>query len=87
MATNRLVRQSAIETGDLGAEASLDRLERLLVELANQPDGQSEADLNRLRQEMNTDGLLFDIRILRSRVDSRALEPQDAAKATKGVSL
>jgi hypothetical protein len=36
---------------------------------------------------MNTDGLLFDIRILRSRVGSRALEPQDAANATKGVSL
>jgi hypothetical protein len=87
LANNRLVRQSAIQAGDLNVEASLDRLERLLVELANQPDEPSEADLNRLRQEMNTDGLLFDIRILRSRVGSRALEPQDAPKATKGVSL
>jgi hypothetical protein len=87
LANNRLVRQSAIRAGDLNVEASLDRLERLLVELANQPDEPNERDLNRLRQEMNTDGLLFDIRILRSRVGSRALEPQDAAKATKGVSL
>ena len=87
LANNRLVRQSAIRAGDLNVEASLDRLERLLVELANQPDEPSEADLNRLRQEMNTDGLLFDIRVLRSRVDSRALEPQDAPKATKGVSI
>jgi hypothetical protein len=87
LANNRLVRQSAIQAGDLNVEASLDRLERLLVELANQSDEPSEADLNRLRQEMNTDGLLFDIRILRSRVGSRALEPQDAPKATKGVSL
>jgi hypothetical protein len=87
LATNRLVRQSAIETGDLGAEASLDRLERLLVELANQPDGQSEADLNRLRQEMNTDGLLFDIRVLRSRVNSPATEPQRASNTTKGASI
>ena len=87
LANNRLVRQSAIRAGDLNVEASLDRLERLLVELANQPDEPSERDLNRLRQEMNTDGLLFDIRILRSRVGSRTLEPQDAAKATKGVSL
>jgi hypothetical protein len=79
LATNRLVRQSAIETGDLGAEASLDRLERLLVELANQPDGQSEADLNRLRQEMNTDSLLFDIRVLRSRVNSPGIEPKGAS--------
>jgi hypothetical protein len=79
LATNRLVRQSAIETGDLGAEASLDRLERLLVELANQPDGHSEADLNRLRQEMNTDSLLFDIRVLRSRVNSPGIEPKGAS--------
>jgi hypothetical protein len=87
LANNRLVRQSAIRTGDLNVEASLDRLERLLVELANQPAEPNEHDLNRLRQEMNTDGLLFDIRILRSRVGSRALEPQDAVNATKGVSL
>jgi hypothetical protein len=87
LANNRLVRQSAIRAGDLNVEASLDRLERLLVELANQPDEPSEADINRLRQEMNTDGLLFDIRVLRSRVGSRALESRDAPKATKGVSL
>jgi hypothetical protein len=87
LANNRLVRQSAMRTGDLKVEASLDRLERLLVELANQPDELTERDLNRLRNEMNTEGLLFDIRILRSRVGSRALEPQDAATATKGVSL
>jgi hypothetical protein len=87
LANNRLVRQSAIRAGDLKVEASLDRLERLLVELANQPDEPNERDLNRFRQEMNTDGLLFDIRILRSRVGSRALEPQDSATATKGVSL
>jgi hypothetical protein len=87
LANNRLVRQSAIRAGDLNVEASLDHLERLLVELANQPDAPSEADLNRLRHEMNTDGLLFDIRVLRSRVGSRPLEPQHAANATKGVSL
>jgi hypothetical protein len=87
LASNRLVRQSAVQAGDLNVEASLDRLERLLMELANEPDEPSEADLNRLRQEMNTDGLLFDIRVLRSRVHSQALEPQSAPKVTKGVSL
>jgi hypothetical protein len=80
LATNRLVRQSASETGNLGVEASLDRLERLLAELANQPGGLSQASLNRLRQEMNTDGLLFDIRVLRSRIHSQAT-------ATKGASI
>ena len=85
--SNRLVRQSAIQAGDLNVDASLDRLERLLVELANEPEDLSEADLNRLRQEMNTEGLLFDIRVLRSRVNSQAHAPQDAPKAMKGVSI
>jgi hypothetical protein len=87
LASNRLVRQSAMHAGDLNMEASLDRLERLLMELANEPDTLTEADLNRLRQEMNTDGLLFDIRVLRSRVHSPGLEQQSAPKATKGVPI
>jgi hypothetical protein len=87
LASNRLVRQSAMQAGDLNVEASLDRLERLLVELANEPEDLSETDLNRLRQEMNTDGLLFDIRVLRSRIHSQDLGPQSAPKATKGVSI
>jgi hypothetical protein len=73
LASNRLVRQSAVQAGDLNVDASLDRLERLLVELANQPEDVSEADLNRLRQEMNTDGLLFDIRVLRSRIHTKGV--------------
>ena len=82
LASNRLVRQSAMQAGNLHVEASLDRLERLLMELANEPDNLTEADLNRLRQEMNTDGLLFDIRVLRSRVHSSG-----APTATKGVPI
>jgi hypothetical protein len=57
------------------------------MELANEPDKLTEADLNRLRQEMNTDGLLFDIRVLRSRVHSPCLELQSAPTATKGVPI
>jgi hypothetical protein len=87
LASNRLVRQSAMQAGDVNVEGSLDRLERLLMELANEPDKLTEADLNRLRQEMNTDGLLFDIRVLRSRVHSPEPEQQDASKAMKGVPI
>jgi hypothetical protein len=87
LASNRLIRQSAMQAGDLYVEASLDRLERLLMELANEPDKLTEADLNRLKQEMNTDGLLFDIRVLRSRVHSPDSEQQSAPKATKGVPI
>jgi hypothetical protein len=87
LASNRLVRQSAMRAGDLNVEASLDRLERLLMELANEPDKLTEADLNRLRQEMNTDRLLFDIRVLRSRVHTPGPEQQSAPTAMKGVPI
>jgi hypothetical protein len=87
LASNRLVRQSAVQAGNLNVETSLDRLERLLMELANQPDGFDEADLNRLRHEMNTDGLLFDIRVLRTRVHTQGPEQPDARKVTKGVPI
>ena len=87
LASNRLVRQSAMLAGELNVEASLDRLERLLMELSNEPDKLTEADLNRLRQEMNTDGLLFDIRVLRSRVHPPGPGLQSAPTATKGVPI
>ena len=80
LATNRLVRQSAKDAGDPQLNASLERLERVLIELANQPGGLTEADLNQLRQEMNTDGLLFDIRVLRSQVMGK-----QGGHRTKGV--
>ncbi len=89
LAANRLVRQSAQQAGDRGVEASLDRLERLLVELANEPDGLSKADLKRLREEMNTEGLLFDVRVLQSRVSKQEQrgQHQGVTDAVKGVAL
>jgi hypothetical protein len=84
LAANRLLRQSAEHSDDPALDAALDRLERLLVEVANEPNGLTEADLNRLRQEMNIDGLLFDVRVLRSRV---AEQQPGAAAGLKGVSI
>ncbi len=84
LASNRLLRQSAKQSNDPAMDAALDRLERLLVEVSNEPNGLTDADLNRLRQEMNTDGLLFDVRVLRSRV---AEQQPNAASGLKGVSI
>ena len=84
LASNRLLMQSARQSGDPALDAALDRLERLLVEISNEPNGLTDADLNRLRQEMNTDGLLFDVRVLRSRV---AEQQPNAASGLKGVPI
>ena len=84
LTTNRLYRQSAIQAGDPALAEALDHLERALLEVANQPSDASGADFSRIQKEMNTDGLLFEVRVLRSRVQSQQQEP---AVGSKGVSI
>jgi hypothetical protein len=64
---NRICRQNAKQDDDRALSSALDRLDRLLLELANQPEGLSSQTISRLQDEMNADGLLFEVRVLRSR--------------------
>jgi hypothetical protein len=68
---NRLYRQSLSGSGDPLLTAALDHLERVLLEVANSPGPLTSADIARLEKEMNTDSLLFEIRVLRARVSSQ----------------
>ena len=65
-ATSR--RGAAGHAGDDSIQAILDELEPVLVELAHQPGDLSREDVIRLRKELHTGGLLFEIRVLRSKV-------------------
>lgn len=85
--SNRLYRESATKSGDPALAAVLDRLERVLVEIANEPDNASPSRLTELQKELNTDGLLFEVRVLRSRVQDDQKEQQPAAIRTNGVSI
>ena len=60
---NALYVQQARERGDYADAATLENLGRVLISIDHENEGH-EATL-RLRMEMNTDGLLLDIRILR----------------------
>lgn len=64
---NRLYRQALSSGSDPIMNAALEHLERVLVEVANSPNGLSSDDITRIEQEMNTDSLLFQIRVLRAR--------------------
>jgi hypothetical protein len=68
LSANRICRKDAEKEGDPELEKALGRLDHLLSEMANQPDGLNAAAITRLQHEMNTDGLLFEVRVLRSRV-------------------
>jgi len=90
---NRLYRTSAERAdsaakgahaeNDASLETMLDDLEPVLVELANQPNHLNRAEIIRLRKGMNTSGVLFEIRVLRSKVP----EPETNASfaAMKGT--
>lgn len=65
LASNRLYRSTASNAGDPALAGALDRVEGVLAEIANDPN-LTEADLNRVRKDMNTEGILFEIRVLRT---------------------
>ena len=68
LASNRRFKEDAEKAGDPDLSAALDRLDHLLTELTSQPGGWTAAKLAELRHEMDTDGLLFEVRVLRSRI-------------------
>jgi hypothetical protein len=65
---NRRARADAQENGDPALTTALDHLNELLDVLANHPGGLNAAAIARLQGEMNADGLLFEVRVLRSRI-------------------
>ena len=81
---NRLYRQSVVQANDPLLTAALDHLERVLLEVANSPDELSSADVARIEQEMNTQGLLFQIRVLRTKVSQQEKHSQ---AIRRGVTL
>jgi uncharacterized membrane protein YccC len=68
---NRKARQDAAQSGDPALAAALDHLDELLNQLANQPGGLNATAIARLQDEMTHDGLLFKVRVLRSRIPNR----------------
>lgn len=68
LAANQRFKEDAEKSGDPDLSAALDRIERLLTQLTSRPGGLDAAALAQLRHEMDTDGLLFEVRVLRSRI-------------------
>jgi hypothetical protein len=81
LASNRLYRVTAGNAGDPELSGALDRLEGVLAEIANDPN-LSAADIKRIRKDMNTKGILFEIRVLRSRSSDQESGPGTAKGAT-----
>lgn len=74
VAANRLYRQTAATTGDGSIVAFLDELERVLVDLATSPEELSAEEIAAVRRRIDSQGLLFKVRVLSSQVRERQRE-------------
>jgi hypothetical protein len=70
-AINRLFRQAAVDAGEPGMASVLEELEGVLVELANGPAQLSAEEFADLRERIDTDGLLFRIKVVSAQVRNR----------------
>lgn len=77
---NRLYLQSSDISTDPLLSGPLDQLERVLIEVANDPNGLSHQDIARLQKEMNTKGLLFEIRVLKAKTAHAANNEENIKK-------
>jgi hypothetical protein len=81
LASNRLYRTTASDVGDPVLASALDKLEGVLAEIANNPNLTAK-DLEQVRKEMNTDGILFEIRVLMARRPDHESVPNHARGAS-----
>jgi hypothetical protein len=73
---NRLYRQTALQEGDTGLASVLDELERVLLDVAHSPDNVTPAQLEKIRQKIEAQGILFKVRVV-------SKDLQEREKATK----
>jgi hypothetical protein len=64
VAENRLYRQTAARTGDGNVARVLDDLEPVLLEIARGPARLTPEELEKLRQRIEADGILFKVRVV-----------------------
>ena len=63
LAANRLYRQTAQQVGDKKTAQVLDELGRMLLEIAHQPSTISAANLKDIQDRIDSEGLLFKVRV------------------------
>jgi hypothetical protein len=80
---NRLYRISAERGKDPAVQHTLDDLERVLVEIANSPSDLKAGDVQRLQKLVESEGLLFKVRVVGSRIRQQNNPPPAKQLGTK----
>jgi hypothetical protein len=71
LASNRLYRQTAAQMGQTNVADLLDDLERVLVEVARGPSQVSMGQLAEIQQRIESQGILFKVKVIRNNTDYR----------------
>ena len=80
LAANHICQQNMKQEDDPALATALDRLDHLLAQLANRQGGLDAEALSQLQDEMKSDSLLFEVRVLRSRIPDRRPATNDRSE-------
>lgn len=80
---NRLYRQTAQRDKDPEIAGVLDQLERVLIDIAHHPDSVSGKELEALQQQIESQGVLFKVRVIEAKVKARS-RPETAQQKSAG---
>lgn len=75
VAANRLYRQAAAREGEAVVASVLDDLERVLLEVAHSPSKLSSSEFDEVRQRIESQGIIFKVRVVESNVRERQHQP------------
>lgn len=70
---NRLYRQTAATAGETAMASVLDDLERILLEIAHSPSTISSREFDEIRSRIESEGIIFKIRVVGSNVRGREM--------------
>ncbi len=85
---NRLYRQTAQRDKDAEIANVLDQVERVLIDISHHSDSVSGKELQELQQRIASQGVLFKVRVIESKVKARSRNERPApAKNTNGSQL
>jgi len=83
VAESRLYRQTALRTGDAAVAGLLDDLDRVMLEITHSPARLTPAELERLRDKLDSEGILFKIRVLGANVRAEQAAAAGASGAAR----
>jgi len=82
---NRLYRTTAQQVGDTSIVTLLDELERVLLQVGHQPSSITAGELKKIQDSIQSQGILFKVRVVRSNVrEQSAQRPRTASSQKKG---